>query len=132
MSTKTVVNPWTWQDAQGWTWGIEVENARRTLYTAGQVPMDEHGHVLHTGDMRGQLIACLDHLERVLAERDYTLADVVRIDYYTTDTSAVVEQWDAVSSRLGSAGCRAGGVLLGVTALAVPGLMIEIQAIAVR
>ena len=40
--------------------------------------------------------------------------------------------WDVVSERLVAAGCRAGGALLGVTQLALPSLLIEIQAIAVR
>ena len=68
----------------------------------------------------------------MLAAAGYELADVVRIDYYTTDPDGMVANWDVVSDRLRPAGCRAGGALLGVTRLALPALLIEIQAIAVR
>ena len=40
--------------------------------------------------------------------------------------------WDVVRDRLLPAGCRAGGVLLGVTQLATRDLLIEVQAVAVR
>lgn len=68
----------------------------------------------------------------VLAHAAMTLADVVRIDYCATDMDAVMQHWSLVSERLAAAGRRAGGVLLGVTRLAHPELLIEIQAIAAR
>jgi hypothetical protein len=40
--------------------------------------------------------------------------------------------WDAIKNRLITAGCRAGGVLLGVSRLAFPELLIEIEATAVQ
>jgi enamine deaminase RidA (YjgF/YER057c/UK114 family) len=129
---RRIINPWSWQDAQGWSWGIEVRDARSTLYCSGQVPTDASGRVLHAGDMRAQIGAALDNLETVLKSAGYALSDVVRIDYYATDVDAVMKHWDVVASRLVAAGCRAGGVLLGVTRLAHPDLAIEIQAIAAR
>ena len=132
MSARTVVNPWSWQETQGWTWGIDVEHPTSILHTAGQVAVDASGAVVAPGDLRGQVVAALDNLEVVLAAAGYELADVVRIDYYTTDPDGMVANWDVVSDRLVPAGCRAGGVLLGVTRLALPELQIEIQAVAVR
>jgi enamine deaminase RidA (YjgF/YER057c/UK114 family) len=82
--------------------------------------------------MRGQIASALDNLETVLQEADLALADIVRIDYFATDVDAVMQNWSVVSERLVAAGCRAGGVLLGVTRLAHLDLMIEIQAIAAR
>ncbi len=131
-TTITPVNPWNWQAAQGWSWGMEVADARRTLYCAGQVPTDAAGRVLHAGDVRAQTARALDNLETVLAARGYTLGDVVRIDYYTTDVDGLLANWDVIAERLGAAGCAAGGVLLGVTRLALPELLVEFQAIAVR
>lgn len=129
---KQVINPWNWQEAQGWSWGIETRATERVLYCSGQVATDEHGAVLHPADMAGQLSSALDNLEVVSRHAGLTLADVVRIDYYATDVDAVMRNWSIVSERLLAAGCRAGGVLLGVTRLAHPALMIEIQAIAAR
>lgn len=127
-----IINPWNWQDAQGWSWGIETRGAERVLYCSGQVATDAAGRVLHRGDMAGQIACALDNLEVVLKQAGYTLTDVVRIDYFTTDADAVMHNWSVVSERLLAAGCRAGGVLLGVSRLAHPDLLIEIQAIAAR
>ena len=129
---KQIINPWNWQDAQGWSWGIETQGASRVLYCAGQVSTDSEGRVLHSGDMKEQITSALDNLEVVLRRGGYGLSDIVRIDYYTTDVDAVLQHWSVISERLVGAGCRAGGVLLGVTRLALPELLIEIQAIAAR
>jgi len=129
---RRVINPWNWQEDQGWTWGIEVSGAIRILHTAGQVPVDADGRLLHRGDLRAQAAAALDNLETVLDAAGHTLADVVRVDYYTTRPDELTDNWDVISSRLLPAGCRAGGVLLGVERLAAPDLLVEIQAVSIR
>ena len=131
MTERRVINPWNWQQEQGWAWGVDVVGPRRILHTSGQVPTDADGGVLHPGDLRGQTAAALDNLETVLTDAGYTLADVVRIDYYTPLVDEMMANWDVVSERLLPAGCRAGGALLGVTRLASPDLLIEVQAVAV-
>ena len=112
--------------------GIEVTGPFRILHTAGQVPVDADGRLLHRGDVRGQIAAALDNLETVLAAAGHSLADVVRVDYYTTRPDELTENWDVVASRLLPAGCRAGGVLRGVERLAGPDLLVEIQAVSIR
>ena len=129
---KQTINPWTWQAAQGWSWGIDTRGSERVLYCSGQVATDASGCVLHAGDMAAQLRDAIDNLERVLDHAGYSLSDIVRIDYYATDVDAVMQNWSIIAERLLAADCRAGGVLLGVTRLAHPDLMIEIQAIAAR
>jgi enamine deaminase RidA (YjgF/YER057c/UK114 family) len=128
---RRVINPWNWQDSQGWSWAIEVSGGKRALFCAGQVPVDGTGRVLHRGNMRGQIAAVLDNLETVLAAAGYGLGDVVRLDYYATDVDRVMANWDVVKDRFASVGRQPGGVLLGVSRLASPELMIEIQATAV-
>lgn len=129
---KQLINPWSWQASQGWSWGIDTRGSERILYCSGQVATDAAGRVLHPGDMAAQLREVLDHLAQVLEQAGYTLSDLVRIDYYATDVDAVMQHWAIVADRLLAAGCGAGGVLLGVTRLAHPDLMIEVQAIAAR
>lgn len=129
---RRIINPWNWQADQGWSWAIETSGAQRVLYCAGQVSMDGDGKLLHVGDMRAQINQALDNLEIVLSKAGYHLSDVVRIDYYTTDADLLMANWDAIKNRLVTAGCRAGGVLLGVSRLAFPELLIEIEATAVQ
>ncbi len=129
---RRIINPWNWQAEQGWSWVIETSGAQRVLYCAGQVSMDGEGKLLHVGDMRAQINQAIDNLEIVLSKAGYHLSDVVRIDYYTTDADLLMANWDAIKNRLVTAGCRAGGVLLGVSRLAFPELLIEIEATAVQ
>ena len=61
-----------------------------------------------------------------------SLADVVRLNYYTTDVDAFVhDALGPLADRLTVAGCRPASTLLGVDRLAIPALMIEIEATAV-
>lgn len=129
---KRAVNPWTWQDRFGFAQGQEVRGAGEVLYLAGQASVDANGDPTHPHDMRMQLTQSFDNVEAVLKEAGYTLADVVRLNYYTTDIDAFFAAHDVVSARLGAAGSRPAGTLLGVQRLAFPGLMIELEATAAR
>ena len=53
------------------------------------------------------------------------------LNYYTTDVDLLLQNWDALTTRLDAAGCRPASTLLGVTRLAFPDWLIEIEATAV-
>ena len=127
---RRIVNPWKWQDGLGFVQAHEVSGAQRVLLCAGQTSVDAEGHPVHPGDMRAQVTLALDNLETVLREAGLTLADVVRLNYYTTDVEALFGAWDVVMERLAKAGCRPASTLLGVTRLAFPELLVEIEATA--
>jgi enamine deaminase RidA (YjgF/YER057c/UK114 family) len=128
---RRVLNPWGWQDAFGFVQAHEVTAPARTIFCAGQTSVDEDGRPLHAGDIRAQTARALDNLEVVLRDAGTTLADVVRLNYYTTDVAALLSAWDTVTARLAAGSCRPASTLLGVQALASPELMIEIEATAV-
>ena len=60
------------------------------------------------------------------------LADVTRLNYYTTDVDKFFESHGFIKDRLSRAGCQPSGTLLGIARLAFPGLLIEIEATAVK
>ena len=126
------VNPWTWQDQFGFSQAVEVTGHQRTLICAGQTPTAPDGTTLHPGDMRGQVAAALDNLETVLGAAGYALSDVVRLNYFTTDIEAFFGAADILGERLGAAGIQPASTLLGVTRLAFPDLLVEIEATAVK
>jgi enamine deaminase RidA (YjgF/YER057c/UK114 family) len=125
------INPWKWQDAYGFSQGVEVSNASRVLYCAGQASVDDMGTPVHAGDMRKQIEQAFRNLQAVLQASGFGLANVVRLNYYTTDVEAFLSASDVVASHLTEAACQPSGTLLGVAKLAFPGLMIEIEATAV-
>ena len=132
VDTRTV-NPWTWQDQFGSAQAVEVTGGESMLVCAGQTAIDPDGNVVHEGDMRAQALEALDNLETVLREAGFSLSNVVRLNYYTTDVDRLLQEgWGPVVERLAAAGCRPASTLLGVARLAFPTLLIELEATAVR
>lgn len=82
--------------------------------------------------MAGQAAGAMDNIERVLSEVGLTLAHVTRLNYYTTDVDAFITVLrDQIAGRFRKSGCRPSSTLLGVTRLAFPEMLIEIEATAV-
>ena len=86
---------------------------------------------MHAGDMRSQITLALDNLETLLAAADFSFADIVRLNIFTTDVDQFFANYDAFIVRLAEAGCRHTGSLIGVARLAFPEMMVEIEATAV-
>src|SRR5579863_7577737 len=97
---RKVINPWKWQDALGFVQGHEVSGAQRVLYCAGQIPVDAEGKTVHAGDFRGQLNRTIDNLEQVLTAAGFVLADVVRLNIYTTDMEGFFANRPVIMERL--------------------------------
>jgi enamine deaminase RidA (YjgF/YER057c/UK114 family) len=129
---RRIVNPWTWQDQFGYVQANEVSRAERVLLCAGQTSVDADGQPLHAGDMGAQLAQALDNLETVLTEAGFGLADVVRLNFYVTDVDAFIQAGEVYGAKLAQAGARPASTLLGVARLAIPELLVEIEATAVR
>ena len=125
------VNPWTWSIEYGYNQGELVEGHARELFLAGQTAMSAEGQPQHAGDMAAQVGLCLDNMEAVLAAAGMSLANVVRLNVFTTDVDALFEHYGLIAERLGAAGVAPPGSLLGVTRLAFPELMVELEATAV-
>ena len=125
------INPWPWSIEMGFHQAVEVSGEARTVYCSGQTSVDENGAPMHAGDMVAQLNLALDNVEAVLAGAGMTLENVVRLNMYTTDVDALMGAFEAVGERLGTSGLKQSGTLLGVTRLAFPELMIELEATAV-
>nr|WP_245597129.1 RidA family protein [Jiangella gansuensis] len=128
---RTVVNPWAWSAQMGYNQGEVVSGHTRTLYCSGQTAMNGDGKPQHAGDMAAQLALSLDNLEAVLGEAGMSLANLVRLNVYTTDVDRLFEHYGVLASRLGAAGVAPPTTMLGVTRLAIPVLMVELEATAV-
>ncbi len=115
---RRVINPWSWQDAFSFVQANEVRSIQRMPICAGQASIDAEGRPTHQGDMRAQFIEAMDNLETVLREAGFTLSDVMRLNYYTTDVDRFFEVYDVLGSRLAESGCRPASMLVGVARLA--------------
>jgi enamine deaminase RidA (YjgF/YER057c/UK114 family) len=128
---RTAVNPWPWSVELGYNQGEVVSGHTRTLYCAGQTAMSGDGKPQHADDLAAQLALSLDNLEAVLGEAGMSLANLVRLTVYATDVDLLLRHYGVLASRLGAAGAAPASTMVGVTRLAVPDLMVELEGTAV-
>jgi enamine deaminase RidA (YjgF/YER057c/UK114 family) len=111
---------------------VVAATGRRTIYTAGQVSIDERGELVGAGDLAAQTAQVMRNVGRALGAAGATYADIVKITTYVVgykpEHRAIIGQARApfFSKRTPPA-----STLVGVTALALPEWLIEIEAVAV-
>lgn len=125
---RTAINPWEWSKDFGFNQAELVQGHQKVLICSGQTSIDASGTPQHAGNMGAQLTLAIDNLETVLGEAGMTLANVVRLNIYATDIDALFEQFSTYSQRMG--GVTPCTTLLGVSRLAFPELMVELEATA--
>lgn len=125
------INPVTWSTQLGFNQGELVEGGGRLLYCSGQTSVGDDGAPLHDGDMAAQVARTLDNLEGVLRAADMTLANLVRLNVYTTDVDSLLANYGAVAARLGAGGASIAMTMVQVVRLAIPGQLIELEGTAV-
>lgn len=128
----TAINPWEWSLQFGFNQAESIEGHQRVLVCSGQTSVDGQGAVQHAGDMGAQIGLALDNLEVVLSQAGMGLSDVVKLTMYTTDVDDFIANFGPMAGRLGESGASYASTLIGVTRLAFPELMVELEAIAMQ
>ncbi|MFK4069464.1 RidA family protein [Streptomyces sp. NPDC029674] len=128
---RTAVNPVTWSAEMGFNQGEVVSGHTRTLYISGQTAMSADGKPQHDGDMAAQLGLSIENVEAVLVEAGMSLANLVRLNVYTTDVDLLFQHYGVLAARLGAAAVAPTTTMLGVTRLAIPGQLVELEGTAV-
>ena len=131
MPERTTINPWSWSLRLGFDQAQLIEGHQRELVCSGQDAVDADGNPQHPGDMAVQLELALDNLQAVLAAADMTLANIVRLNVYTTDVDELFKYWAHLPDRFGNSDGRFVTSVLGVTRLAAPQLLVLLEATAI-
>ena len=106
-------------------------NGGTTVYLSGQVPVDAEGNVVGEGDIAAQAKQVYENLRLALAGVGGDFRNLVRMTTYIVGyTPAMRDAVGAVRSEA-MGDVRAASTLLGVQSLAMPGYLIEVEAIAV-
>ena len=125
---RQLINPEALHPAPGFS-HITVAEGSKTIYFAGQVALDREFNIIGGDDLRAQTIAAMRNLETAIKEAGVTWGDIVRRTVYTTQPT----EFETISAGINEV---TGGVddpaptIAGVTGLAVPGLLIEVEATA--
>ncbi|HWO73529.1 MAG TPA: RidA family protein [Dehalococcoidia bacterium] len=111
---------------------VVAAEGRRIVFVSGQVALDKDGNVVGKGDLARQAEQVFENLKACLASVGATFADVTKmttfIVNYQPEHRAVLGQ---VRQRYLPADKPPASTLLGVQALAMPDILIEIEATAV-
>lgn len=123
VAAKSVFDPPTYSQA------IKVSGAQTILFISGQVDYDEKGQPGHPGDFTAQARATFSALKAQVEAGGGTLANIVKLTTFLVD---IRHRAELAAIREEFFGKRApASTLVGVTALAMPGWLIEVEAIAV-
>ena len=126
---RKAINPHSWTIALGFDQAQLIERHQRLLVCSGQDAVDADGKPQHPGDMAAQLELALDNLEAIVAAADMTLANIVRLNVYTTDVDEVFGLFPRINARFG--GSRYATSVLGVAHLPAQ-FLVMLEATAVR
>jgi enamine deaminase RidA (YjgF/YER057c/UK114 family) len=128
MMKRTAVNPWSWQDKFGFTHAWRVEGAQAVVFLAGQGPVSPEGEVVGA-TFEDQARATFENLRTVLEQAGASFDAVVKLTTYLTDVSNLRDYARVRNEFI--TGDAPASTVVGVTALALPGMTIEIDAWAV-
>jgi enamine deaminase RidA (YjgF/YER057c/UK114 family) len=106
-----------------------VSGTGKIVYIAGQLARDIDGNCVGEGDMRAQMEQTFTNLDRCLKAAGATWADVVKTNSFVTDFDEFQKCGDVRMRYFGVA--TPTSTTVGVTRLAGPDFMIEIEAVAV-
>lgn len=104
-----------------------------TIYMSGQVSMNEKGEVIGKGDLRTQTQQVFENISKCLKAVDATFADIAKMNTYVVNMKPedlpVIRE---VRMKYLNAEHPPASTLVGVTALANPDLLIEIELIVTK
>src|SRR5690242_9724658 len=127
MQRKTIDPGWTWDD------GLPLAQARQlgnTIYVSGQVAYNAEGRLVGEGDIKAQTRQVFDNIRAVLAAAGAGMEDIIKINTYITDQGRFMDMLEVRKEIFGANPPASTAVV--VAGLAFPGLLIEVEAIAIK
>lgn len=107
---------------------VEIPANARVLHLAGQVGVAPDGKV--PADFDGQATQCWKNIKAILAAAGMGVEDLVKCTHFLTRAEDVAAYGKVRARELGEA--RPASTLLVISALARPGLLVEVEAIAAK
>jgi enamine deaminase RidA (YjgF/YER057c/UK114 family) len=126
---RQLINPPELHPAPGFS-HVAIGEGQRVACFAGQVALDREFNIVGGDDLHAQTTAAMRNLEQALAAAGAGWEDLVRRTIYTLRPT----EWETITAAIEEV--TGGGehpvqTIVGVTSLALPGLLIEIECTAV-
>ncbi|MGE3076655.1 MAG: RidA family protein [Dehalococcoidia bacterium] len=111
---------------------VVTSSGGKTVFVAGQISLDKDGNIVGRGELRAQVTQVLQNVKAALAAGGATFADVVKMNTYVVDLNPdMLATIREVRGQFFAPENPPASTLVGVTALAMDGLLIEVEVVAV-
>lgn len=117
-----------WEDRVGYRRAVRVGSM---VWIAGTVAVDADGHPFAPGDAGAQATRCLEIIVAALEKAGARPEHVVRTRMFVTDMSPETQAAVGAAHQCVFGSCPPASTMVGVTALAAPEFIVEIEAEAV-
>lgn len=133
---RTAINPQAWGLGFSMNQAEVVEGVTRHLHCSGQASLFDDADselgvsVAHAGDMRAQIGAALAQIDALLEGAGMARSNLLTLRFFTTDIESFLANYDVYADWVAAADIMPPQSLLGVSSLALPGMVVEIEATA--
>ena len=125
------LNPPTMEKPPGYSHIVEVKGDARIVFLAGQLGVDTSGNFAGApGDFKAQTVQAFENLKAALAAVGAGFEHLVGINNYLVDIERNMAAFREVRDRYLVGTARPASTTIGVPALARPGGLFEIEAVA--
>ncbi len=125
-------NPKTLATPPGYSYVVEASGASRTIYFAGQLGVDMNNKFVGApGDFHAQCVQAFDNMTLALQAAGARWSNVVKINNFLVNIESNMAAFRQVRDRYLNEKAPPVSTTIGVPALARPGGLFEIEAIAV-
>ena len=123
-----IIDPgWSWDDKLPLAQAKQIGN---TIYVSGQVAFNADGKLVGKGNIKAQTRQVFRNIKAILAAAGAKMEHIVKINTYITDANKFMDMLEARGDVFGNNPPASTAVV--VAGLAFPGLLIEVEAIAVK
>jgi 2-iminobutanoate/2-iminopropanoate deaminase len=127
---KSQVNPWEWQNSLGFSQAWRVDGTSSIIFASGQAAIAANGQLVGDGDFEAQIRQVFENLQTVVEQAGATLESVVKLTVFLTDMGKLRE-YTRIKAEFFRSEQQPASTAVGVTALARPEMMVEVEALAV-
>lgn len=126
---RTQINPWSWQDRAGFSQAWRVDGAQSVVYLAGQGPVSPDGELVGEADFDAQVRQTFENMRTVLEQSGASFDALVKLTVFLTDIGRLRDFGRLRGEFI--TGPAPASTAVEIAALALPGMMVEVEGIAV-